>query len=49
VNKDLYASELTDVALREEIELIGALVVAASAAGGRMGTSEIDVVLGVHV
>lgn len=39
--------DLTDEALREEIELVGELVVAATASPGRMPQSEVDSVLGV--
>lgn len=39
--------DLTDEALREEIELVGELVVAATASPGRMAQSEVDSVLGV--
>lgn len=40
--------ELVDQALRQEIELVGDLVVAASAASGRMCQEEVDEVLGVR-
>ncbi|HEU4329786.1 MAG TPA: hypothetical protein VFR40_01635 [Lapillicoccus sp.] len=40
-------SDLTDEALREEIELVGDLVVAATASPGRMAQSDVDLVLGV--
>lgn len=40
--------ELTDEALRQEIELVGELVVAASAASGRMCQEDVDEVLGVR-
>lgn len=40
--------ELTDEALRQEIELVGELVVAASAAPGRMCQKDVDEVLGVR-
>lgn len=39
--------DLTDEALREEIELVGELVVAATASPGRMAQAEVDSVLGV--
>jgi hypothetical protein len=39
--------DLTDEALREEIELVGELVVVATASPGRMAQSEVDSVLGV--
>jgi hypothetical protein len=39
--------DLTDEALREEIELVGDLVVAATASPGRMAQSDVDSVLGV--
>lgn len=39
--------DLTDLALREEIELIGELVVAASTCAGRMSQEDLDLVLGV--
>jgi hypothetical protein len=41
--------DLTDEALREEIELVGELVVAATASTGRMGQAEVDQLLGVRV
>jgi hypothetical protein len=40
--------DLTDEALREEIELVGELVVAATASRGRLGQAELDVLLGVR-
>lgn len=40
--------ELIDQALRQEIELVGDLVVAASAASGRMCQEDVDEVLGVR-
>ncbi len=40
--------ELIDQALRQEIELVGDLVVAASAAPGRMCQEDVDEVLGVR-
>lgn len=39
--------DLTDQALREEIELVGELVVAASACPGRMSQEDLDLLLGV--
>ena len=39
--------DLTDEALREEIELVGDLVVAATASPGRMAQCDVDLVLGV--
>lgn len=39
--------DLTDEALREEIELIGNLVLAATASPGPMAQEEVDLVLGV--
>jgi hypothetical protein len=44
---DVDRSDLTDEALREEIELVGDLVVAATASPGRMAQSDVDLVLGV--
>jgi hypothetical protein len=41
--------DLTDEALREEIELVGELVVAATASPGRMAQSDVDTLLGVRV
>jgi hypothetical protein len=41
--------DLTDEVLRDEIELVGQLVVAATASPGRMGQEEVDSVLGVVV
>ena len=41
--------DLTDEALREEIELVGDLVVAATASPGRMAQSDVDQVLGVGI
>ena len=38
---------LTDEALREEIELVGDLVVAATASPGRMAQDDVDSVLGL--
>jgi len=46
---DLGMGDLTDEALRAEIELIGELIVAASASPGRLARSEIDGILGVHL
>lgn len=40
--------DLTDEALREEIELVGELVVAATAASGRMCQEDVDHLLGVR-
>jgi hypothetical protein len=40
-------AELTDDALQDEIELVGELVVAASASDGPLTDDEIDKVLGV--
>ena len=39
--------DLTDEALREEIELVGELVVAATASPGRMSEEDLDLVLGI--
>jgi hypothetical protein len=39
--------DLTDEALREEIELVGDLVVAATASPGRMAQDDVDSVLGL--
>lgn len=47
-NRTLDLGDLTDEALRAEIELIGELVVAASACPGRMGLAELDSILGVR-
>ncbi len=44
---DLGLGDLLDEALREEIELIGELVVAASACSDRMGAAELDSILGI--
>jgi hypothetical protein len=41
-------AELNDEALRQEIELVGELVVAATAASGRMCQEDVDEVLGVR-
>jgi hypothetical protein len=41
--------DLTDEVLREEIELVGQLVVAATASPGRMRQAEVDSILGVVV
>lgn len=40
-------AELTDEALRDEIKLVGDLVMAATACRGRMDPAEVDSVLGV--
>ena len=48
MHMDLGMGDLTDEALSAEIELIGELVVAASASQGRMALSEIDLILGVR-
>ncbi len=40
--------ELTDEALRQEIELVGELVVAATMCSGRMGQDQVDELLGVR-
>lgn len=40
--------DLTDEALRQEIELVGELVVAATACCGRMGQEQVDQLLGVR-
>jgi heterodisulfide reductase subunit A-like polyferredoxin len=42
-----YAPDLTDTTLREEIELVADLVVAAAGCSGRMNESQIDEVLGL--
>lgn len=42
-----YTRELTDTALREEIELIADLVVAASDCAGRLSDAQIDEALGL--
>jgi hypothetical protein len=42
-----YTRDLTDTALREEIELIADLVVAASACSGRLSEAQIDEALGL--
>lgn len=42
-----YAPDLTDTALRDEIELIADLVVAAAGCSGRMSESQIDEALGL--
>ncbi len=47
MNHDLGLGELLDAALSHEIELVGALVAAASASAERMPDSEIDSALGV--
>jgi len=48
MHMDLGLGDLLDEALREEIELIGDLVVAAAACPGRMGSAELDSILGVR-
>jgi hypothetical protein len=40
--------DLTDEALHEEIELVGELVVAATASDGRLGQAQVDELLGVR-
>ncbi len=40
-------ADLTDLALRDEIELVGDLVMAAMACSGQMDLAEVDSVLGV--
>ncbi len=40
--------DLTDEALRQEIELVGDLVVAATACSGRMCQEDVDELLGVR-
>ncbi|MDQ2783074.1 hypothetical protein [Lapillicoccus sp.] len=40
-------ADLTDEALRDEIELVASLVVAASGCPGRMQREELDSILGV--
>ncbi len=40
-------ADLTDEALRDEIELVASLVVAASGCPGRMQAEELDSILGV--
>jgi hypothetical protein len=47
VTTKTYALDLTDTILRDEIELIADLVVAASGCAGRMSDSQIDEALGV--
>ncbi len=47
MNTDLALGELLDEDLREEIELIGELVVAASACTGRMAQADVDSILGI--
>lgn len=42
-----YTRELTDTALRDEIELVAELVVVASASHSRLSEAEIDEVLGL--
>lgn len=41
-------TDLTDEALRQEIELVGELVLAASACRGRMRQEQVDELLGVR-
>jgi len=48
MHMDLGLGDLLDEALREEIELIGDLVIAAAACPGRMGSAELDSILGVR-
>lgn len=48
MHKDLGLGDLLDEALREEIELIGELVVAAAACPGRMAPAELDSILGIR-
>jgi hypothetical protein len=43
----IVGAELTDGALQDEIELVGDLVVAASASEGPLSEAEIDQVLGL--
>ncbi|HET6693400.1 MAG TPA: hypothetical protein VFG97_03785 [Pedococcus sp.] len=43
----LVGTDLTDGALKDEIELVGDLVVAASASEGPLSEAEIDEVLGI--
>jgi hypothetical protein len=43
----IVGADLTDGALQDEIELVGDLVVAASASDGPLSEDEIDEVLGV--
>jgi hypothetical protein len=45
---NLGLGELFDSALGDEIELVGALVVAAASCHGRMCASELDAALGVE-
>lgn len=42
-----YAPDLTDTALRDEIELVAELVVAAAGCSGRMSESQLDEILGL--
>ena len=46
-SNDLGLGELLDVALCDEIELVGALVAAAAGCSDRMCSGELDSVLGV--
>lgn len=43
----MYARELTDTVLRDEIELVADLVVVASSSPSRLSEAEIDEVLGL--
>ncbi|GAA1908211.1 hypothetical protein [Lapillicoccus jejuensis] len=47
MDHDLGLGELTDRALSQEIELVGALVAAASGSAHRLPDHEIDTALGV--
>jgi hypothetical protein len=47
MDMDLGLGDLLDEALRLEIELVSELVVAAAACPGRMGSAELDSILGV--
>ena len=42
-----YSRELTDTALRDEIELVAEFVVVASASPSRLSEAEIDALLGL--
>ncbi|HEY7718041.1 MAG TPA: hypothetical protein VH915_04725, partial [Pedococcus sp.] len=44
----IVGTDLTDGALQDEIELVGDLVVAASASEGPLSEAEIDEALGLH-
>lgn len=44
----MYARELTDTVLRDEIELVADLVVAAAAASAHLDDCQIDELLGVR-